>query len=261
MADDSIDLRNFLSHAKVQLTVDLTSNKCEQTIRNELKDNPDIRDVTVNLEKQIVVVDTSLATSEVVRLIENTGKKALVTGIGPSGGKISNLGSAVAILHEGNPSSGIRGVTRIVQTSDSTCIFDGTVDGLKPNSQHTLAVHDYGDISQGCDSCGDVMFRALTEGGMSPNNKPYGDLGLIVSNNEGRSDFRLQSRRVKVWDIIGRSMVVSSPIDDNSSPWKKLACGIIARSAGIFENFKKICACDGTTIWEERAAQDTRFPK
>lgn len=31
-----------------------------------------------------------------------------------------------------------------------------------------------------------------------------------------------------------------------------VACGIIARSAGMFENYKKLCACDGVTIWDER---------
>ena len=29
------------------------------------------------------------------------------------------------------------------------------------------------------------------------------------------------------------------------------ACGIIARSAGLFENRKKFCACDGVTMWDE----------
>lgn len=32
----------------------------------------------------------------------------------------------------------------------------------------------------------------------------------------------------------------------------RIACGIIARSSGLFENNKKICACDGVTLWEER---------
>lgn len=32
----------------------------------------------------------------------------------------------------------------------------------------------------------------------------------------------------------------------------RLACGIIARSAGMFENSKRICACDGVTLWDER---------
>ena len=32
----------------------------------------------------------------------------------------------------------------------------------------------------------------------------------------------------------------------------RLAYGIIARSAGLFQNPKKICACTGMTMWEER---------
>lgn len=32
----------------------------------------------------------------------------------------------------------------------------------------------------------------------------------------------------------------------------RLACGIIARSSSLFQNTKKICACDGLTIWDER---------
>lgn len=32
----------------------------------------------------------------------------------------------------------------------------------------------------------------------------------------------------------------------------RLACGIIARSSGLFQNPKQICTCDGLTIWEER---------
>lgn len=68
---------------------------------------------------------------------------------------------------------------------------------------------------------------------------------------------------LQVWDVIGRSLVVDSGEDDlgrGSHPLSKvtgnsgerLACGIIARSAGLFENTKRICACDGVTLWEER---------
>lgn len=39
-------------------------------------------------------------------------------------------------------------------------------------------------------------------------------------------------------------------IDGNCGP--RLSCGIISRSAGLFENRKKFCACDGVTIWDER---------
>ena len=35
-------------------------------------------------------------------------------------------------------------------------------------------------------------------------------------------------------------------------------CGIIARSAGLFQNTKKVCTCDGVTIWEEAEKAKTR---
>jgi len=33
----------------------------------------------------------------------------------------------------------------------------------------------------------------------------------------------------------------------------RIGCGIIARSAGILENVKKVCFCSGRTLWEEKA--------
>lgn len=38
----------------------------------------------------------------------------------------------------------------------------------------------------------------------------------------------------------------------------RIACGIIARSAGIMENTKKICSCTGATLWEERDAVNSQ---
>lgn len=61
--------------------------------------------------------------------------------------------------------------------------------------------------------------------------------------------FRLEDDTVKLSDIIGRSFVVSE-IKNNSLT--KIACGIIARSAGLFENPKTICACDGVSLWDEQ---------
>ena len=90
-----------------------------------------------------------------------------------------------------------------------------------------------------------------------------GDLGNVLADPDGRAVFRIMDRLVKVWDIIGRSIVITeneddlgtgesklSAVDGNSG--KRLACGIIARSAGLFENSKKICACDGLTLWDEK---------
>ncbi|KAF6019888.1 CCS [Bugula neritina] len=244
---------------KVQLAVELAGDTCSNDIKLLLETNKGIKNVAVNIETQTVIVETVLSTNKVVDLIESSGNKAIVTGVGAAGSQVLNLGSAVAIMHEGNPSSGVRGVTRIVQSTEEICVIEGTLDGLSPNLEHRLSIHEYGDVSNGCDSCGDI-FVGLSNLN-SQDKHLYGDLGKIQSNNLGRSNFRIQSERVKVWDIIGRSMLVSSPLDSalanksENSGWTKIACGIIARSAGIFENFKKICACDGTTLWDEYTLQ------
>ena len=31
----------------------------------------------------------------------------------------------------------------------------------------------------------------------------------------------------------------------------RLLCGVIARSAGLFQNSKRLCTCDGVSIWDE----------
>lgn len=60
--------------------------------------------------------------------------------------------------------------------------------------------------------------------------------------------FRLEDEILDLNDIIGRSLVVSEVENGRN---KKISCGIIARSAGVFQNAKTICACDGVSIWDE----------
>lgn len=57
--------------------------------------------------------------------------------------------------------------------------------------------------------------------------------------------------KFKIEDLIGRSVLISSKSHNESE--NRLACGIIARSSGILQNYKKICACDGTLIWGEKS--------
>ncbi|KAG8536189.1 hypothetical protein GDO81_026934, partial [Engystomops pustulosus] len=47
----------------------------------------------------------------------------------------------------------VQGVVRFLQVSESTCIIDGTVDGLSAGL-HGIHIHEYGDLSMGCESCG-----------------------------------------------------------------------------------------------------------
>ncbi|KAL7875690.1 hypothetical protein AOLI_G00106530 [Acnodon oligacanthus] len=100
-------------------------------------------------------------------------------------------------------------------------------------------------------------------GGPEDTERHVGDLGNVQAGSDGRATFRLEDSQLKVWDVIGRSLVVDSGEDDlgrgnhplsrqTGNSGQRLACGIIARSAGLFQNPKQICACDGVTVWEER---------
>ena len=54
-------------------------------------------------------------------------------------------------------------------------------------------------------------------------------------------------QNLRIIDLIGRSVVVYGTEDRSDSG---LTAAVIARSAGVGENYKKLCTCDGTTIWE-----------
>ena len=107
--------------------------------------------------------------------------------------------------------------------------------------------------------------------------QPPGQLGMLDADEQGRASFHMVSEKVKVWDIIGRGMVVhslASPAPSRSepplsflvfltypgSPLTSVMCAVIARSAGLFQNTKKVCTCDGVTIWDEakKSAQQNR---
>lgn len=163
----------------------------------------------------------------------------------------------------------IQGVVRFSTATDDKsahgCVVDGVVDGLSPG-QHGIHIHECGDISNGCESVGKHYNPRNTRHG-SPDNtvdqRHAGDLGNIEADQSGRAKFRFVDKVISVGDIIGRSIVVTENADDfgfgkndqslvDGNSGARLACGIIARSAGILQNFKRICACDGVTLWDER---------
>ena len=84
----------------------------------------------------------------------------------------------------------------------------------------------------------------------------YALLGNIQADAKGHASASLQRPKLTVADVIGRSVVVYNDADDTSSSKEaqmRAACAVVARSAGVVQNAKRICACDGTTIWESKA--------
>lgn len=64
------------------------------------------------------------------------------------------LGAAVSALFSNmnRPSERrVHGLVRFIQTDDEQCVIEGTVDGLLPNASVQINIHEYGDLSNGCD--------------------------------------------------------------------------------------------------------------
>lgn len=186
--------------------------------------------IDINQEQGRVVVETeNTPWHEIQQRIEGTGRRAVLTGFG---------GRSCVSIVSSNKIDVLKGVIRFCAVSDvanSGSVIDGAADGLEPNTKLEINVHEYGDLSSGCESVGNVYEQSS-------------HIEKVVSSDaNGQVAFRILDENLNVNDLIGRSVVISKA--DNK---ERLGCGIIARSAGIFENYKKICACDGVTLWEER---------
>ena len=177
-----------------EFDVEMTCGECEKAVRTALQTSPhagDIRIRALDHAGDKLVVETTLPSFQVQEIVETTGRKAVFKGAGaaaaesaPTGGgdadaninndnknALSNaaigmttttiktpLGAAVAMMYPslyfGPVDRNVQGVARFVQLDESTCVVEGTIDGLEPGL-HGLHVHECGDLSRGCDSTGD----------------------------------------------------------------------------------------------------------
>lgn len=89
-------------------------------------------------------------------------------------------------------------------------------------------------------------------GGLFLHNTPAGAAVSFDINNEGEGRF-VGEVEWCVGEIIGRGMLVAQ--DSEAGKWagEGVVVGVVARSAGVWENERKvICNCSGMTVWEER---------
>ncbi|SAM08739.1 hypothetical protein [Absidia glauca] len=259
---------------KTEFAVEMTCQSCVDDITTVLQAFPDINHFEVDLSDQRVTIEGTALPSKISRALKDSGRTVIVRGQGVADETQGHSGAAVCIfdIYGEDPTQqmpkGKSGLARFVQIDQDTCLIDLTVEGLEPG-KHGVHIHECGDVSRGWLSTGDHFNPTGVDHGDECTGH-LGDLGNLTVDNNGWGDLVVESERIKVWDIIGRSMVITKHEDDlgrglqqqskwdgNSGPG--ILCGIIARSAGAFENMKKICACNGNTLWEEaRLVQDNR---
>ena len=115
-----------------------------------------------------------------------------------------------------------------------------TLTGL-PNGIYVASLRQSGDISEGVKSMGGIYT------GLELNQN--GRLGRLRVGDEGRGTFTAEINW-KVWEMVGRGIVVERMGEKDNR--EKVVVGVVARSAGVWENDKVVCGCSGQTVWAER---------
>ena len=145
----------------------------------------------------------------------------------------------------------------MVQLADNMTLVDLTLKGVSPGTYHAT-VRERGDIAGGATSTGGIWEAVKSLGGFWKQDPGRGVFGTVQVGKDGRGSTFLE-RPLSIWEIIGRSMVVSKQQD---GPFKKedpdTLVGVIARSAGVWDNQKTVCSCSGKTVWEERKEQQEK---
>jgi len=142
----------------------------------------------------------------------------------------------------------------MVQVSSNMTIIDLSIRGLSPG-RYYATVRERGDISEGPESTGGIWeaLKAKKEG-----TPARGVWGTVEVGKSGIGTVFLD-RPFQIWEMIGRSIVVSKQqdgkFDKNDAD---TLVGVIARSAGVWDNDKTVCSCSGKTVWEERKEQVDR---
>lgn len=214
--------------------VELTCQSCVDSVKKALGTVNGLTKFDIDLKNQRVVVEGIAPPSSIVKAIQTTGRDAIIRGTGQPNS------AAVSILESFNNEdrlAPVKGLARIVATNDEKLLVDITLNGL-PKGIYYPSFRKSGDISQGANSTGGLLheFPAITVDESS-------DLPNLFSGQN------FASANLKISDLIGRSMVISSS-KDSITPGS--LAGVIARSAGVWENDKQVCSCSGKTVWQER---------
>lgn len=142
----------------------------------------------------------------------------------------------------------------MVQVAPNLTIIDLSIRGLSPGTYHAT-IRESGNISSGPESVGGIWDNAQSQSESRPGK---GILGTIEVSKGGVGAVFLD-KPIQIWEMIGRSIIVSKHQDGQFSKRDPdTLVGVIARSAGVWDNDKTVCSCSGKTVWEEREEQTNR---
>lgn len=234
---------------EIVLNVPMECGACVQSVSKALLPLKQLSAFDINLKDNIVTTTGSLPPSEIVKAIQTTGRDAIIRGTG----KPNSAG--VCILESFDPEDAkqpVKGLARMVNVNSSELFIDLTVNGL-PKGTYYPSIRASGNLSKGALSTGDVFYKLdpIEVKDESNSSTTINSLGAASHNQSDQlcSGQGFLYAKLNVMDLIGRSIILSTLKDEVTS---NSLVGVIARSAGAWENDKQVCACSGKTVWEER---------
>uniref|UniRef100_A0A8C2E9H3 Protein kinase D4 n=1 Tax=Cyprinus carpio TaxID=7962 RepID=A0A8C2E9H3_CYPCA len=82
--------------AKLEFAVQMSCDSCVNAVKGVLERDPGVQSVHVDLAKEQVLVETALTSLQVQSLIESTGRRAVLKGMG--GSETGETSDAVKML-------------------------------------------------------------------------------------------------------------------------------------------------------------------
>lgn len=137
----------------------------------------------------------------------------------------------------------IKGIVYFTQNKDDHVEIELNLSGLKKNHSHGFHIHEYGDMSDSCESmCAHFNPYGKSHGGPKDSHRHIGDLGNIVTDANGNAKYKFQDSAIKLsgtkCNIIGRGLVIHADTDDlgrgndetsktTGNAGKRIACAVI----------------------------------
>lgn len=149
----------------------------------------------------------------------------------------------------------------MVGISPTVTLVDLTLRGIAPGT-YRASIREYGDLKDGAKSTGPVWKGDLTATSAEHKDMVRGDLGTVEIGPDGTGAVFLD-KPFQVWEVIGHAFLVTRQqqqqgeavgVEDSTvlENDENTVVGVIARSAGLWDNDKTVCSCTGKTLWEER---------
>ncbi len=159
----------------------------------------------------------------------------------------------IAVFQKCNKENKIEGTVEFVENlNKNNVVIQIHLKGFKKNSIHAMHVHEAGDLSDNScmSACSHFNPYNKNHGGLHSKERHVGDLGNIVSNENGEVHMVIEDNLIKLknvkCNIIGRSLVIHEDKDDNGEggfpdslttghAGKRIACAVIGYSKKNFE--------------------------